>query len=332
MKKILVILLMVILVAGCGFGVWGTLKFRKDYNTQLQQNQTLVQQNAQVQAQIDAIGAMGVAYQVNAPKASGEEIKEADLKEIYVPMSINGDSTIATKEELVGRHYKVDVTTGTIITKDLLMPEGETTLVKFPRELQFKSLPVQLEVGDYVDVKFLIANGEEYVILPHKEVQAISGTTLSFNVSEEENQLINSAIMDVAQYSAACMMYCDMYLEPGNGESAAFYPVQESMQEFIMFNPNITDYSRCINVTMRQHIDQCLIMFSNGANQGNASSFISGMEQQLSAQLSMRSEYLQQKEQAERDKAFLEGAEPEQTTPSVEEPAPEETIDLEAIN
>lgn len=331
MKKVLTILLVVLLVAGCGAGVYGTLKFRKDYNTQVQQNTALVSQNAQVQAQIAAIGAMGVAYEVTSPKLSGDVIQESDLKEVSVPVSVYGDSTIENKEDLIGKHYRVDTTTGTILTKDLLMAEDEVIPAKFPREISFTSLPVKLEVGDYVDVKFLIANGEEYVVLPHKEVQAISNTTLSFNVTEEEVQLINSAIMDISIYPTACLIMVDLYLEPGNAESVAYYPVQADMENHIMLNPNIVDKSRCINKNVRAHIDQQLILYSSGANNGNASSFISGMQQQLSAQLTMRADYLQQKEQAERDQAYLEETQPEAAAP---EATVEETveIDLEAIN
>lgn len=332
MKKVLTILGILILVAGCGFGIWGTLKFRKDYNAQLQQNNSLVSQNAQVQAQIDAIGAMGVAYQVKTPKLSGEEIKAEDLKEVSVPVSINGDATITNIEDLVGKHYRVDTTTGTILTKDLLMAEDQAIAPKFPREISFPSLPVKLEVGDYVDVKFLIANGEEYVVLPHIEVEAIAGTILSFEVTEEENQLINSLIMDISQYPQACMTYVDLYLEPGNAQSTAFYPVQADMEQFIIFNPNIEDKTRCINTTMRAHIDKQLILYSSGNNNSTASNFISGMQQQLSAQLQMRNEYLQAKSQAEKDAALMADKEPVVEAPTATTPEePEATVDLEAI-
>lgn len=330
MKKVLAIFGVLILIAGCGVGGYFAFKYYKDYNTQLQQNASLTAQNAQVQAQIDAIGAMGVAYEVVAPKKSGDLIQEADLKEVSVPTSIYGDASITTKEDLIGKHYRIDVTTGTLLTKDMLMAEDQTVSPKFSREFDVASIPVKLEPGDFIDIKFMIANGEEYVIIPHIEVQAISGSTISINITEEESQLITSAVMDIAHYPSACLMYIDMYLEPGNADSIAFYPVQADMEQFILFNPNITDTTRCINTTMRAHIDQCLTLYSNSNNQENASKFIEGMKAQLESRMKMREEYIKAKEEAIANGELVEEPQQETVADAVVD-AVVEDVDTEAI-
>lgn len=288
MKKVLIILLFLIVL---GAGGYGTYHFYKQNQNQLELNATLAQRNAQVQAQLDAIGAMVNCYTVPHTVYSGRPVDTSTLKVVSVPASTLGESSITDLSDLQGKSYRVDVKPGTILSKDMLMDEDEEVM-KFPREIDFLSVPVTLKVGDYIDIRILIPNGEEYVIFNRKRVERLYNTTITIFVTEEENVILNAAIADHAQYNQFTLIYMLKYLEPGNSNSDAFFPVQHDVANFVRFNKNITDPTRCINESLRDHIDEVLLLYSSSLNQQMASTFISGMRAQLTSQLAMQADWV----------------------------------------
>ena len=137
-------------------------------------------------------------------------------------------------------------------------------------------------------------NGEDYTILNHKRIERLFNTTITFFVSEEENMLINSAIADEAQYSGSVLIYLTKYLEPGNDNTVAFYPVSHYVENFIKFNVNIQDTTRLINPTLRDHIDEVLILYTDSDNLAASQAFISALSAQYSAQLAMQADWIEQ--------------------------------------
>ena len=288
MKKVLIILLFLIVLGAGGFG---TFHFYKQNGNQISLNATLTQKNAQVQSQLDAIGAMTVCYQVPYKVYSGKTIDVNTLKQVSVPASTLGEASITDIADLQGMAYRVDVQPGTILSKDMLM-EQDKEIMKFPREIDFLSVPVTLKVGDYIDIRIILPNAEEYVVFNRKKIERLYNTTVTIYVTEEENVLLNAAIADYAQYNQYTLIYMMKYLEPGNANSAAFFPVQHDVENFVRFNKNITDPTRCINETLRDHIDEVLLLYSSSQNSQMASAFISGMRTQLSSQLAMQSDWV----------------------------------------
>lgn len=282
MKKVIIIILFV-LVLGAGIG--GTTYFYVQNKNQITANEQLAQQNAQVQAQLNAIGQMVEVYEVNKKVYSGNEILDGDLIAVSVPASTLADSSVTDKSQLVGRHYRVNVQPGTILSLDMLMDEDNDTNVKFPYELTVSSVPVSTSVGDYIDIRMVLANGEEMIVLNHKKIERLYNTTITINVSEEENAILISMFNDLGVYSNGCLAYVTKYIEPGNNDTVAFYPVQHDMENFVRFNPNIEDTTRCINETLRDHVDEVLLLYTNSANQATSSGFLNIMKQQLTGQL-----------------------------------------------
>lgn len=289
MKKVLLTILIIILIA---VPVGGTVYFYIQNKNQISANEQLAAQNATVQAQLNAIGQMVDVYQVNKKVYSGNEILEGDLITVSIPASTLADSSVTDKALLIGNHYRVDVKPGTILSLDMLMDEDTTTMPKFPYELTLESLPVSTVVGDYIDIRFVIPTGEEYVVLNHKKIERIYNTTITLHVSEEESAILMSMLHDIGTYNNACAAYAVKYLEPGNSDSVAYYPVQHDMENYIRFNPNIEDTTRCINDSLRDHIDETFLVYSNSANSSVAGSFISTFKSQLSGQIAAHNTWL----------------------------------------
>ena len=282
-KKILIVLLFLIVV---GAGAFGTYHFYKENKNQIQQNQALAAQNAQIQQQLTAIGDLVTVYEVSTKVYSGKQIKETDLIPVSVPVSTCSTSSITDISQLVGKYYKVNILPGTILSADMLMDEKEETAKIYTRELTFDSLPVSTVVGDYIDVRIILPNGEEYVVLSHEQIKRLYDTTITIFVSEEENAILNAVFADLGSYNGFVLAYLTKYLEPGKDtDTIAFYPVQADMEKYILFNPNITDTTRCINSTLRAHIDEVLLLYTDSANQTVSAAFINSLKSQYSSQL-----------------------------------------------
>lgn len=292
LKKIIVIIMFILVIAA---GSFGTYHFYQENKNQIQQNQTLAQQNSQIQAQLNAIGSLVTVYEVSTKVYSGKEIRETDLVPVSVPASTCSTSSITDKSQLVGKYYKIDIMPGTILSSDMLMDEKEETAKIYSRELTFDSLPVSTVVGDYIDIRMILPNGEEYVVLSHEQIMRLYDTTVTLHISEEENAILNSVFADIGSYNGFVLVYMTKYLEPGKDtDTIAFYPVQNDMENFILFNPNITDTTRCINKTLRDHIDEVLLLYTDSRNQSVASGFIQSLHQQYTAQLTAHNMWVEE--------------------------------------
>ncbi len=270
MKKVLLILAFLIVAGAGGFG---TYYFWNQNKLQIAQNESLAQQNMMIQNSLNAIGEMTEVYEVNTPTKSGNQIMDNELVAVSVPISSLGETSITDKTDIVGKYYKIDVLPGTIITKDILMDEGMETL-KYTFDLPMNSVPVTLKVGDYVDVRALFATGEEYVVVSHKKVINIyDATTVQIKVSEEEQHCLNAALIDYS-YCEGMVLRMTKYVNPGlDVDTTAFYPVQTDTEELVRLNKNIVDKSRCVNSSLRAHIDMVIFNMAYDPNADLARSF-----------------------------------------------------------
>lgn len=293
MKKVLTIILFIAVLTG---GIIGTVYFWNQNKNSLEQVAQLTQQNAAVQAQIDAIGEMTSVYEVSRNVYSGAEILESDLTEVSIPVSTLADSSITDMADLVGKYYRVNVAPGTILSKDMLMDE-EGEIYKFPIDMTLSSLPISTVVGDYLDIRMLLPNGEEYPVLTHKKVERLYETTVTFYATEEENMIYLSMLQDIGQHSGTCIFYATKFLEPGNNYTIAYYPVAHEMENAVLFNPNILDTTRCINTNLRNHIDEVLQRFSNSDNQQAAQSWIQAVTAQLNGQIAAQQAWIESQKQ-----------------------------------
>lgn len=282
MKKVIIIILFVLVI---GAGAFGTFHFYKANKNQIQQNAALSAQNAQVQAQLDAIGQLVTCYEVVTNVHSGAEIKETDLVAVSVPASTLSEASITDPSQLIGKFYKVDVKPGTILSADMLMDEDNLQREKYSLDILLTSLPVGTVEGDYVDFRLLIPNGENYIVMSHKRLEMIYDNMVTIKITEEERWLWDAALLDLSLYQQyGCVLYCTKYLEPGlDTDMVAMYPVQHDQEEMIAFNPNISDPTRCVNSTLRDHIDKVLLLASDSDNQQVSTNITAIYNTQLSA-------------------------------------------------
>lgn len=287
MKKVLKVLLILIILGGLGTGGFFGYKYYKttqqtiaDYEAQVAEDSSEIMR---LNARLSEVDATTTVYTLNLPHKETYTITDLDLVETSMPTSECSDVTITDKADLIGKRLRIDTYPGTILTKDLLMDITEVSNAVFEQAYTFDALPIDLKPGDYIDIRFLMPNGEECVVLPHKYIKQRIDNTLIMDITNEENQLTISMYHDLGTYSGYCLAYCTKYLHPGDDESIAMYPVLAELEDYVKFNGDILDTTRCINSTYRAHIDEVMAIFTDSKNASVASAFINQMTGQLSA-------------------------------------------------
>lgn len=74
-------------------------------------------------------------------------------------------------------------------------------------------------VGDYIDIRLTFPNGQDFIVVPKKQIKAISGNTITFNMAEEEILMMSSAIVE-SYIMPASNIYVARYVEPGLQQKA----------------------------------------------------------------------------------------------------------------
>ena len=78
----------------------------------------------------------------------------------------DGNITEEPKEMMM----KVNVPSGTIVTKDMIVESGEqTTDSQRIQEFNMILLPSQLKNGDYIDIRYQLPNGQDFIVLSKKK-------------------------------------------------------------------------------------------------------------------------------------------------------------------
>lgn len=136
---------------------------------------------------------------------------------------------------------KVDLTAGTVLSNSLLT-SSDSTLTKDLRQQEYNmiTLPTQLAVGDYIDIRLQLPDGGDYIVISKKYVQNANSSTVWLNMKEEETLTMSNAIIEYYIMSGS-KLYATKYTDPGTQEAAApTYTPNATVTALIMANENIT--------------------------------------------------------------------------------------------
>jgi hypothetical protein len=166
------------------------------------------------------------AYALNRDVKSGQEITTDMLSPIntysnLIPQNYI-DSTILTRVESGKKVVaKVDLYKNTILTASTVTTE-ENTVTKDVRTMEYNmlTLPINLTIGDYVDIRITFPDGQDFIVIAKKEIKNIQGNTVTFDMSEADIVMLNSAIVE-SYIMKASNIYIAKYVEPGMQEKAA---------------------------------------------------------------------------------------------------------------
>lgn len=202
-------------------------------------------------------------YKLTKSIKSGEKIDSSylttvtmasgDLPADYVPSNIN----------LSEYKSKVDLQAGTVLSGSLIY-QGEK-LADSARLVEFNmlTLPSTLRVGDYIDVRFTVPSGQNFIVLSKKQVMSLKNTTVSLYLTEDEILMMSGAIIE-SYIMKASNLQVIQYVEAGVQEaSTPTYSVNNEVYQLIQSNAqkgiNIEDYGKIndsYNADIRNIINQ----------------------------------------------------------------------------
>lgn len=248
-------------------GLVGYLLFK---NMQLNQSyKSATQQVTQLQAKLDAVGTFTDVYTVKTEVKMGQEIKQEDLILQTVPTSSVPVNVIGDASQLIGNYYRIGIQPGVTLTADFVVKEEYIGSV-YERDVFLDSIPVGTKVGDYVDVRVVLPGGEEFVVFPHKRVNARYENAVKMKFDEADLWLYTSMMVDRALYKpVGFKVYCTKYVDPGaHDKTVAYFPVRKEVVDIMNISGNLTDKqkARMWNENLRASIDAKLNFYDDPLN------------------------------------------------------------------
>lgn len=215
-------------------------------------------------------------YRLKTAIASGEEITSSKVESILVNSSAVPAGASASKSkttdkdgkekwtdkgfDYLGYKAKVDLPAGTIVC-DTMLYVDELQDTERIEEFNMLQLPVDLSAGDYVDVRFQVSSGQDFIVVSHKQVINATEQTIWLQLTEEEIIFMSNAIVE-SYISPASTLYVAKYVEPGMQKAASVtYVPTHQVAYLIQQNPNIVKEARDeliaryqANTDIRNHI------------------------------------------------------------------------------
>ena len=123
------------------------------------------------------------------------EIITADMIETVNVNNRTVPTGVVSSGSVVGLSAKYNIAAKVPITGDMVSDEVVAADVR-DVEINTVLMPSELVEGDTVDIRIMYPNGTDYIVLAQKNIDKIYDTTFWMKLSEDEIQLLNSAVVD----------------------------------------------------------------------------------------------------------------------------------------
>lgn len=183
--------------------------------------------------------------------------KEEETENYYIERNNEKEYLVLNSVPLVA---KVNMKRNTLITTELLA-KSDNFVQDDVRKQEYNMLvlPMDLATGDYIDIRFMLPSGQDYIVVSKKEVEVPvvggidSDDTIWVNLSEDEILHMSCAIIEAYQIKGS-KIYATKYTEAGMQEAAIpTYPVNESTSRLLQSDPNILE--RAMNAIANRYND-----------------------------------------------------------------------------
>ena len=140
---------------------------------------------------------------------------------------------------------KVNLEANTIVTYDMVIESDEFSSDDLRiQEYSMFSLPVKLNIGDFIDVRLTLPNGLDYIVVSKKKVIDVLDTTIWIKVSEQEILTLSNAIVEAYMMTGA-KLTVNLFVEPGMQKAATpTYAVSAEVYKLIQSDPNIVQRAK----------------------------------------------------------------------------------------
>ena len=202
-------------------------------------------------------------YRLTETVKSGEKIEVNKIEKVKMAASDVPSDYVNENVNVTLYKSKLDLQAGTVLSGSLLYEneqvQNSTRLVEF----NMLTLPSTLRVGDYVDVRFTLPSGQNYIVMSKKQVVSLQNSTVGLHLTEDEILMMSAAIIESYVMKASNLQVIQ-YVQAGTQEaSTPTYAVNADVYKLIMSNAqkgiNIEDYGKInesYNSELRSIIDQ----------------------------------------------------------------------------
>lgn len=178
-------------------------------------------------------------------------LEEATGKYYYETMKQDGTKNTIYVEFLEQPLYaKVDLNKNTLLTSSLIQRGDLLTADVRTQEYNIITLNSQIASGDFIDIRLRLPNGQDYIVVSHKEVTipTIAGidstNCIWINMSEIETVTMSAAIIEAYKMNGA-KLYAAKYVEAGYQDAAKpTYLPPDSTIALLTKNPNAVEEAK----------------------------------------------------------------------------------------
>lgn len=160
----------------------------------------------------------------------------------------------------------VDISQNQPITRNMIGKEYAFGL----REEEFGmfQLSSNLKKNDFVDIRIMLSNGENYIVLSKKCLKHLNKEKKDVYLwlTEDETNLISSAIVDSYLHEGT-QLYTVKYIEDSQKPSIVTYNPTKDVMLAMANNPNIVEEAKkSLNLSARQQVDERLKAFEENTD------------------------------------------------------------------
>lgn len=204
----------------------------------------------------------------------------------------NRNNEITVKDNAIVA--KVNMGANTVLTSNLINRADQITTNDLRKEeYNVISLPVDLAPGEYIDVRLLLPNGQNYIVTSKKKVTipVVNGQylsdTIQMDLTEEEILMLSCAIVENYQMNGS-KLYASRYTEAGMQDASnKTYQPNDYVINLIKNDSNIvTSAIKGLNSRGIKDIDDAV------RNQGNEENIQTKSETSIQSTQDQRKNYL----------------------------------------
>lgn len=203
---------------------------------------------------------MRAGYRALVDIDAGEMITDS-MVEYSSNLPSDIDQSLFITGEDIGKVATISINAGTPILTEMV--SAQLAADYHERECSFIWLNTNLEDNDFVDVRILFPNGEDYIVAAKKSIKEVNvaANNVFLWLTEDEIQLLDAAIVDANLHNAK--IYVTKYIKPEVQEaSTVTYAPNTSVLTVIRDDPNIVDVSAAnLSAEARAGIENRLELF-----------------------------------------------------------------------
>lgn len=230
------------------------------------------------------------------------ELKTEDATgEYYIENNNSKEYVELTTPPLIA---KIDMKANTVVTSSMIAKSDEKTTNDLRiQEYNMLRLSSQIAAEDYIDIRFRMPSGEDYIVVSKKKVEipqidgVDSATTIWLQLTEDEILTMSNAIVENYMIEGS-VLYTAKYVEPGTQEKATpTYVPSEAVQNLLRNNDsNILNTAKLALLTRYQGNSDVRNNINNTKNSIDpddvATNISTGVKQEVSTAQEQRQDYL----------------------------------------